>query len=174
MHVSSAYVNSKLQSVDEILYPAPADVETIVELTNKLDSGALEAKTPEILNGHSNPYTFTKHLAEHEVANGGLPATIVRPSMSEFAFYFFNKYTPSITITVYFKFNFMHLVTAAWKEPIPGWTVSKNGPQGFLMGASKGIVRRLPVGKNLIYDYIPIDIVVNSLIVAAYTVDRDR
>jgi len=35
-------------------------------------------------------------------------------------------------------------------------------------------LRRLPVGKNIVYDYIPVDIVVNSLIVAGYNVDRDR
>lgn len=74
----------------------------------------------------------------------------------------------------YPKLYFIYLVTGAWKEPIPGWTISKNGPQGFIMGASKGIVRRLPVAENLVYDYIPVDIVVNSLIVAAYSVDRDR
>jgi len=68
----------------------------------------------------------------------------------------------------------MYLVIAAWKEPIPGWTISKNGPQGFLMGASKGVVRRLPLSLELIYDYIPVDVVVNSLIVAAYNIDRDR
>jgi len=68
----------------------------------------------------------------------------------------------------------MYLVTAAWKEPVPGWTISKNGPQGFLLGASKGVVRRLPLSLELIYDYIPIDVVVNSLIVAAYNIDRDR
>lgn len=73
-----------------------------------------------------------------------------------------------------YKLNFIHLVIGAWKEPIPGWTISKNGPQGFIMGAGKGIVRRLPVAENLVYDYIPVDIVVNSLIVAAYSVDRDR
>lgn len=42
------------------------------------------------------------------------------------------------------------------------------------MGASKGVIRRLPIAKNLIYDYIPVDIVVNNLITAAYAVDRDR
>ncbi|EFN87624.1 putative fatty acyl-CoA reductase CG8306 [Harpegnathos saltator] len=145
VHVSSAYVNSKLQNVDEILYPAPTDPNIIVKLISELDAATLGTKTPEILKGHANAYTFTKHLAEHEVANGELPAVIVRPSM----------------------------IIGAWKEPIPGWTVSKNGPQGFLMGASKGVIRRVPVAKNLTYDYIPIDIVVNSLIVAAYSVDRD-
>lgn len=57
---------------------------------------------------------------------------------------------------------------------MPGWTISKNGPQGFLMGASKGVVRRLPVAKELIYDYIPVDIVVNNIIIAAYAVNQDR
>lgn len=63
--------------------------------------------------------------------------------------------------------NFI-VVVAAWKEPVPGWTISKNGPQGFIMGAAKGVVRRLPVNKNLVYDYIPVDIVVNNLVVAGY------
>lgn len=65
-------------------------------------------------------------------------------------------------------------VTAAWKEPIPGWTISKNGPQGFLMGASKGVVRRLPVGTSLIYDYIPIDVVVNQILVTGYHINKIR
>lgn len=145
VHVSSAYVNSTLYDVDEIIYPAPADVNTFLKLVSSLDTATLDAKTPEILKDHPNPYTFTKHLAEHEVLNGGIPASIVRPSM----------------------------IIGSWKEPIPGWTISKNGPQGFIMGASKGIVRRLPIAENLVYDYIPVDIVVNSLIVAAYNVDRD-
>lgn len=59
-------------------------------------------------------------------------------------------------------------VVGAWKEPIPGWTISKNGPQGFIMGAAKGVIRRLPVGKQLIYDYIPVDVVVNQLLVAGF------
>lgn len=83
VHISSAYVNSQLQNVDEILYPPPADANEIVKLTNELDIAVLKARTLEILKGHSNSYTFTKHLAEHEIANGGLPAAIVRPSMSE-------------------------------------------------------------------------------------------
>lgn len=111
----------------------------------ELDDKALEDATPKLLGEHPNPYTFTKHLAEHEVVNGHLPSSIVRPS----------------------------IIVGSWKEPVPGWTISKNGPQGFFMGASKGIVRRLPVAKNVIYDYIPVDIVVNNLIIAAYAVNRD-
>lgn len=145
IHVSSAYVNSVLLEVDEKIYPPPADVDEVLKIVKELDDKALDDITPKLLGEHPNPYTFTKHLAEHEVVNAHLPSAIVRPSM----------------------------IVGSWKEPIPGWTVSKNGPQGFFMGAGKGIVRRLPVVKTAVYDYIPVDIVVNNLIVAAYAVNRD-
>lgn len=38
------------------------------------------------------------------------------------------------------------------------------------MGAAKGVIRRLPVGTELIYDYIPVDLVVNQLIAAGFYV----
>jgi fatty acyl-CoA reductase len=60
------------------------------------------------------------------------------------------------------------MIVAAWKEPVKGWTVSKNGPQGFIMGASKGVLRRLPVNTSLIYDYIPIDVVINTVIASTW------
>lgn len=69
---------------------------------------------------------------------------------------------------------YLFTVNAAWKEPIPGWTISKNGPQGFFMGASKGVVRRLPVDVNLVADYIPLDMVVNEVLVTAYHVNKIR
>lgn len=36
------------------------------------------------------------------------------------------------------------------------------------MGASKGVVRRLPVNKSLIYDYIPVDVVINTIIAGTW------
>ncbi|KAJ8972121.1 hypothetical protein NQ314_000347 [Rhamnusium bicolor] len=74
------------------------------------------------------------------------------------------------TITKHMAEHEIQKIVGAWKEPVPGWTISKNGPQGFLMGAAKGIVRRLPVGLRLVYDYIPVDLVVNELIVAGFYV----
>ncbi|XP_015432138.1 PREDICTED: putative fatty acyl-CoA reductase CG8306 [Dufourea novaeangliae] len=145
VHVSSAYVSAYMIEVEERIYPAPCDVENLLTLVNKLDGAALNIEGEKLMNNHPNFYTFTKHLAEHEIKHASIPAAIVRPSM----------------------------ITGAWKEPLPGWTVSKNGPHGFLMGASKGVIRRLPIEKNLISDYIPVDIVVNCLITAAYVVNRD-
>lgn len=146
VHISSAYVNSVLNDVEEKLYPPPADVKEFLKMVERTDDHVLEEETRNIIKDHPNPYTFTKHLAEHEVANSNLPATILRPSM----------------------------ITGAWNEPVPGWTISKNGPQGFLMGASKGVVRRLPIAQDLIYDYIPVDIVANTILVAAYNVGREK
>lgn len=142
VHVSSAYVNCFQTETAEILYPLKGDPEDIISITQRLTERELDEQTPKLLNGHVNTYTFTKQMAEHEVKKMEelFPCAIVRPSM----------------------------IIGSWKEPVPGWTISKNGPQGFLMGASKGVIRRLPIGKELIYDYIPVDIVVNQLIVAAF------
>lgn len=148
VHVSSAYVNAYLVECDEILYPAPANPENIIEMVEKLSEDELAAKQASVLGEHPNTYTFTKHLAEHEVAKcaAKFPCGIVRPSM----------------------------ITGSWKEPVPGWTISKNGPQGFLMGASKGVIRRLPIGSGLIYDYIPVDTVVNQILVTGQYVWRKQ
>lgn len=142
VHVSSTYVNSYRLEAEEVLYPLTRDPDELIKLISNLSPEELEAKTPEILGEHPNTYTITKHMAEHEIkkCEEQFPCAIVRPSM----------------------------IVGAWKEPVSGWTISKNGPQGFLMGASKGVIRRLPVAKELIYDYIPVDIVVNNLLVAGY------
>nr|XP_018900096.1 PREDICTED: putative fatty acyl-CoA reductase CG8306 [Bemisia tabaci]XP_018900097.1 PREDICTED: putative fatty acyl-CoA reductase CG8306 [Bemisia tabaci] len=143
LHVSSAYANSNRNQAEEVLYEVPGDVEKVGGLVSSLNDAALEEVTPTVLGNHPNTYTFTKALAEHAVAESGLNTCIIRPSM----------------------------IIGAWKEPVPGWTISKNGPQGFLMAASKGVVRRLPVSKNLVYDYIPVDIVINHMILGAYKAD---
>ncbi|XP_022122437.2 putative fatty acyl-CoA reductase CG8306 [Pieris rapae] len=142
VHVSSAYVNSFLKEAEEKIYETPGDVDSVINLVNRLSDEALEDMEKTILRGHPNTYTFTKHLAEHEVKNCSnlFPCTIVRPSM----------------------------IVASWKEPVIGWTCSKVGPQGFLMGAAKGVVRRLPLSTENIADYIPVDVVINQLLVAGW------
>ncbi|KAE8742631.1 hypothetical protein FOCC_FOCC011855, partial [Frankliniella occidentalis] len=85
VHVSSAYVNSNLKvQVDEKLYPVPDSADKIIEMASSLSDAALEEATPKVLGNHPNTYTFTKALAEHEVAKGyeKFPAVVVRPSMS--------------------------------------------------------------------------------------------
>ncbi|XP_045457933.1 putative fatty acyl-CoA reductase CG8306 [Melitaea cinxia] len=148
VHVSSAYVNSYLTEVHEKVYDSPADVESIISMSEKLTEEALIGMERTLIKDHPNTYTFTKHLAEHEVMKHSdkFPCTIVRPTM----------------------------IVASWKEPVIGWTCSKVGPQGFLMGASKGVVRRLPLSKDTIADYIPVDVVVNELLVAGWDAGQSK
>lgn len=85
VHISSAYVNSYMLECHEQLYKAPADAEEIIALVNKESDEVLKEKEASILGKHSNTYTFTKHLAEFEVAACAdkFPCGIVRPSMSK-------------------------------------------------------------------------------------------
>lgn len=75
-------MNSTLSAPVEKVYPPPADVNDILKLVKDLDDKELDKATPGVLGDHPNTYTFTKHLAEHEVVNGSVPSAIVRPSMS--------------------------------------------------------------------------------------------
>lgn len=105
VHISSAYVNSFLLETEEKLYSPPDDAERIIELVNSHDEKELDQLTPgyvcnqfvhyllllylclfcRLLKDHPNTYTFTKHLAEHEVNKcaSKFPCGIVRPSMSK-------------------------------------------------------------------------------------------
>lgn len=57
----------------------------LIDLVEKYSEVELDDMTNNILNGHPNTYTFTKHLAEHEVVavQEKFPCAIVRPSMSK-------------------------------------------------------------------------------------------
>lgn len=53
-----------------------------------------------MLEDHPNTYTFTKHLAEHEVAKCAalFPCSIVRPSMSAYNLFSFGTEFPPVYI----------------------------------------------------------------------------
>lgn len=65
-------------------------------------------------------------------------------------------------------------MTAAWKEPLPGWIDNLNGPTGVLAGAGKGILRTLLCRRELIADLIPVDIAINLLIAVAWQTAQTR
>lgn len=37
-------------------------------------------------------------------------------------------------------------MTAAWKEPYPGWVEGMNGPTGLIIGAARGNVKSIIFG----------------------------
>lgn len=85
VHISSAYVNSFLEKTEEVLYPLSEDPEKVIQLAETLTDDVLDELTPKLLKDHPNTYTFTKHMAEHEVNKyvKKFPCGIVRPSMSK-------------------------------------------------------------------------------------------
>lgn len=76
-------MNSFLLETKEQIYPAPMNVEELLKIVKQSDDEALKEATPGILKDHPNAYTFTKHLAEHEIVKANLRSAIVRPSMSK-------------------------------------------------------------------------------------------
>ncbi|EEC13154.1 acyl-CoA reductase, putative, partial [Ixodes scapularis] len=141
VHVSTAFVNSDHDTLEERLYPPTVETDDIITLTKTMDEVDLAKLTPELLGAKPNTYTFTKHLAEWIVAEHGrgLPLVIVRPS----------------------------IVSASWREPVPGWVDGQQGANLLVASGITGLLTTIVGDKTLFMDIIPVDVVVNALIVAA-------
>jgi len=57
---------------------------------------------------------------------------------------------------------------STWKDPIPGWIDNANGPTKVPLGASLGMVRSSNIDRNRVADMVPVDMVVNAIIAAAW------
>ena len=64
----------------------------------------------------------------------------------------------------------MVAVIPAWKEPLPGWVDSLNGPVGLLVGAGKGVIRSVHCKGEYIAQMIPVDVAINGLIAIAWRI----
>ncbi|CAN8027021.1 unnamed protein product [Ixodes persulcatus] len=148
VHVSTAYCNCDKEDVAEIIYPPPFDPQSVIDALSWMDDALVEAITPKLLGSRPNMYTFTKALAETLVAEerGTLPVAIVRPS----------------------------IVTAAWREPIPGWIDNINGPTGLLVASGKGLLRSMLADTNKAADFVPVDVVINTMIIVAWYTATQR
>ncbi|CAG9824224.1 unnamed protein product [Phaedon cochleariae] len=144
VHVSTAYCNCDKPVVEEILYPAPVGWQDAIRMTEEIDDAFIKTFSEKYISPLPNTYTFAKALAEHVVTDmckGKLPAVIVRPSV----------------------------VVSTIEEPMSGWIDNFNGPVGLLVAGGKGILRTVLGDVETCQDYIPVDIVVNIMIVATKT-----
>nr|CAD7579809.1 unnamed protein product [Timema californicum] len=70
------------------------------------------------------------------------------------------------------------LILPVWREPVPGWIDSFNGPTLYVLGGILGKMRCGHVDVTKLADIVPVDMVVNSLIATAWDVasapDRNR
>ncbi|XP_012580990.1 PREDICTED: fatty acyl-CoA reductase 1 isoform X6 [Condylura cristata] len=142
MHVSTAYAYCNRKHIDEIVYPPPVDPKKLIDSLEWMDDGLVNDITPKLIGDRPNTYIYTKALAEYVVQQEGakLNVAIVRPS----------------------------IVGASWKEPYPGWIDNFNGPSGLFIAAGKGILRTMRASNSALADLVPVDVVINTSLAAAW------
>lgn len=57
---------------------------------------------------------------------------------------------------------------ASLNEPFAGWVDNFNGPTGLVAAVGKGLFRTIMCEKNYVADMVPVDIVINLMIAAAW------
>ncbi|XP_047513970.1 putative fatty acyl-CoA reductase CG5065 [Pieris napi] len=141
VHVSTAYSNAPRSEIDERVYEPPCDPQALLSCAELLPPDTLDRLAPSLLGEHPNPYTLTKAVAETIVQGyTDLPVCIVRPS----------------------------IVTAAYQEPYPGWIDNVYGVTGIIMEISRGTYRSGLCRERYVVDLVPVDVLVNCCILAAW------
>uniref|UniRef100_A0A8B9BDS0 Fatty acyl-CoA reductase n=1 Tax=Anser brachyrhynchus TaxID=132585 RepID=A0A8B9BDS0_9AVES len=142
IHVSTAYAYCNRKHIEEIVYPPPVDPKKLMDSLEWMDDGLVNDITPKLIGDRPNTYTYTKALAEYVVQQEGakLNTAIIRPS----------------------------IVGASWKEPFPGWIDNFSGPSGLFIAAGKGILRTMRATNGAVADLVPVDVVVNMTLAAAW------
>ncbi|CAF1010767.1 unnamed protein product [Adineta steineri] len=142
VHVSTAYSNCNRQCIDEIIYDNPFEPEKLLSAAEWMDEDMLDLITDRLLNKFPNTYAFTKGLAETYLASHAkhLPLAIIRPS----------------------------IIGSTWREPIPGFVDNYMGPSGVLAAYLTGLLRVWFADTTVKPNIIPVDIVVNMMIVISW------
>ncbi|CAK1600640.1 unnamed protein product [Parnassius mnemosyne] len=146
VHISTAYTNTDKSIIDEVVYPAPANISDVYKRLKK--HGDDENQSIKILNGRPNTYTFTKALTENLIAetHHNVPAVIIRPSM----------------------------VGPSKDEPLKGWLDNLSVPSNLLLAGATGLNHIIRGKKSNVVDFVPVDYVVNLTLVAATKCKRSR
>lgn len=104
--------------------------------------------TQDMLENRPNTYTYTKAMAEN-VANqyaSRMNVVIVRPS----------------------------IVMSSMREPTEGWVDTINGPVGLSVLGALGILQKIKVNSEVVFDLIPVDIVTNALVSIAWAATEQK
>ncbi|XP_025263366.1 fatty acyl-CoA reductase 1-like [Camponotus floridanus] len=142
VYVGTAYTHLDNPFIEEKVYPPIANWRKMIKVAELLDEHNLNIFTAKCLDYIPNTYLFSKNLAEsviHEYSSS-LPCAIVRPS----------------------------IVTSSLKDPIPGWVDNFNGPMGLCAFGAKGLLRVLYASKCTSQNDIPIDTVINTIILVTW------
>jgi fatty acyl-CoA reductase len=151
-HVSTAYVCSNQPNKSKVLEEigddySNMDWEEQIKKIEAMDRNEIVKNEKQLICGHVFGYTYVKSLAERHLARYGKKLKIVinRPSM----------------------------VIHTCKEPFPGWidTISAVGTVSYPLGMGFLKTYYLPNGYR---DFIPADIVSNSIIVSTAYIGQQK
>lgn len=119
----------------------------------------------KLQENYPNTYTYSKFLAERlvEQYHATVPCVIVRPSIGVCPM---ETSIAGVFLTIKILKNF--LVCASWKEPFPGWVDNNAGITGMMQQVSRGMIRSIVYADSCMADLIPVDVVANTLITAAW------
>lgn len=142
VHVSTAFANCDQKYITEEIFKPPVMPDRAIEAAEFLHEDIFAMLTPKMIHPRPNSYTYTKAIAEYLVfkESTNLPIVILRPS----------------------------IVGATWLEPHVGWIDNFNGPTGLFQAHSLGLIRTMIGRREATADIIPVDVVINMMIVAAW------
>ncbi|XP_046611797.1 fatty acyl-CoA reductase wat-like isoform X1 [Neodiprion virginianus] len=147
VHLSTAFSNCVLSSIDEKLYVPPLSYREANDLCESLKNtemseGDMESFTKSVLKGWPNTYTFTKAIGEGVVAEfaGELPFAVFRPS----------------------------IVINSYEEPMPGWISGIAGFPAITCASGLGLNHIGFYDSDAKMDLVPVDYVCNALISSAW------
>ncbi|XP_015930218.1 putative fatty acyl-CoA reductase CG5065 [Parasteatoda tepidariorum] len=148
IHVSTAYSYCNRKEVDEIVYKEKVSPQKVIDIAEWMDESLLESFLPKLMDGRPTTYHYSKAMAENLLVSdrGDVPVAIVRPS----------------------------IVTAAYKEPMPGWVDGVNGPSAFIIMTGRGLLRTMLVYEGTVVDWIPVDLLANVLLTAAWHIGTHK
>ncbi|XP_050598494.1 putative fatty acyl-CoA reductase CG5065 isoform X3 [Bombus affinis] len=150
VHVSTAFSNANLHEIGEKVYTTSLKPSEVIDMCNKFDKTSINQIEKRILKTYPNTYTFSKNLAEQIVASKckDQPFAIVRPS----------------------------IIGASLEEPCPGWIENISALTSVMVLIMRGSVTIIRGRKDARLDVVPVDLVVDTIICAAWhvTLHRER
>lgn len=148
-HLSTTYCHVNVKTLEEKRYEPPADPYKCMKLVEILTEEQVDALQSQLLDYMPNTYSFTKCLGEAVVFDAidkGLPGIVFRPS----------------------------IVIPILRDPLPGWNDNQNGPSGLMIAAGRGLQRTSWIDQKSFGDFIPADLVANSLIISNWAYSTVR
>jgi fatty acyl-CoA reductase len=140
IHLSTAFCCEDIEVLHEKVYDHPHSPLDLIRCAEWMNDSAMASMQKDVLGSQPNTYTYTKRLSEvlvrDEYDAEKFPICIVRPS----------------------------IVSPAYREPLPGWVDSLNGPPGIFLAAGKGVLRSMLIDPEGQIEGIPVDACINGII----------